>query len=327
MQIKSLKIFGAFFAIYFIWGTTFLAIRFAVDTIPPFLMMGTRFSLAGSLLFIISSIRNYQRPSLLDIKKAAITGTFMVFLGYSTLSWAQQYINSGLAALMLATIPIWMVLIDWLVLKGSRPSLPTIIGIIVGFIGVAIITRVDEKSFIKLSVTPELALITCLITIFSALVFAIGSLYVKNVTIKISLLSFIGLQMILGGIALIILGIVSGEVTQDLFENITLNSGLSLFYLIIVGTTIAHSSYFWLLKVSTPAKVSTYAFFNPIVAIFVGWIIAGENIDGKLILGMITILIAILLVIRPLGKVKVFEIVQKFKNSYQAYISIIKEIK
>lgn len=312
METKNIKIVGAFFAIYFIWGTTFLATRFAIESIPPFLMAGSRFTLSGILLYGLSSFRNYKRPKFSVIKRATLTGMLMIFFGYATLSWSQQYITSGLAALIIATISIWMVLIDWLILKGARPNKMTLIGIVLGLFGLALLIKADESTFFDSPISPEIAVISCLAPLLAAVAFAAGSLYIKRLDTLVSLASFISLQMIIGGIALILFGILSGELSYLSPDEITLKSFFSLSYLILFGTLIAHSAYFWLLKVRDPLKVSTYAFFNPIIAVILGWILAGEIISLKLFIGMSTIFIAILLIIRPIKQKRIDEILVNF---------------
>jgi drug/metabolite transporter (DMT)-like permease len=315
MEAKNIRITGAFFAIYFIWGTTFLSTRFALESIPPFLMAGSRFTLSGILLYGLSSLHNYKRPSFLVFKRALLTGILMIFFGYASLSWSQQYIASGLAALIIATISIWIALIDWLILKGTRPKKTTLVGIALGLIGLALFIKPDKSAFLNSSISPGISVISCLAPLLTALAFASGSLYIKRLDIDVSLASFISLQMIIGGIALILLGIVSGELNSFSLKEITLRSFFSLSYLILFGTLIAHSAYFWLLKVNDPVKVSTYAFFNPIIAVFVGGVLAGEIFNLKLCIGMSSILVGILLIIRPIKQKRIKEILIKFRKN------------
>lgn len=323
MEIKPIKIFAAFFAIYFIWGTTFLGIRFAVETIPPFLMIGTRFVLAGILLYSLSRIRNYEKPTLSEWKKAIVVGTMMIFIGYAGLAWSEQYINSGLAALIIATIPIWMIIIDWFIFKGKKPGKMTLGGITLGLLGVSIITNVDKNSFISTSIAPALGMISCIVLLICSFTWALASLYIKRIKIGTSLLTFTGMQMIVGGIELLLLSVISGELKFLSFEMITFKSYISLFYLITFGTLIAHSAYYWLLRMSTTTKVSTYAFFNPLIAVLLGWILADEVIDMKFIFGMSAILIAIILIINPLSKIKLSEKIMSMITRFKVKTTIL----
>ena len=323
MEIKPIKIFAAFFAIYFIWGTTFLAIRFAVETIPPFLMIGARFVLAGLLLYSLSRIRNYEKPTLSEWKKAIVVGTMMIFIGYAGLAWSEQYINSGLAALIIATIPIWMIIIDWFILKGKKPGKLTLSGIVLGLLGVSIITNVDKNSFISTSITPALGMISCFVLLICSFTWALASLYIKRIKIGTSLLTFTGMQMIVGGIELLLLSMISGEFNLLSIKLITFKSFVSLLYLITFGTLIAHSAYYWLLRVGTTTKVSTYAFFNPLIAVLLGWVLADEVIDMKFIFGMSAILIAILLIINPFRHVKLQEKLKNVRVGYKTKTTIL----
>ena len=323
MEIKPIKIFAAFFAIYFIWGTTFLAIRFAVETIPPFLMIGARFVLAGLLLYSLSRIRNYEKPTLSEWKKAIVVGTMMIFIGYAGLAWSEQYINSGIAALIIATIPIWMIIIDWFILKGKKPGKLTLSGIVLGLLGVSIITNVDKNSFISTSITPALGMISCFVLLICSFTWALASLYIKRIKIGTSLLTFTGMQMVVGGIELLLLSMISGEFNLLSIKLITFKSFISLLYLITFGTLIAHSAYYWLLRVGTTTKVSTYAFFNPLIAVLLGWVLADEVIDMKFIFGMSAILIAILLIINPLRHVKLLEKLKNFRMEFKTKTTIL----
>lgn len=300
----------AFFAIYFIWGSTYIGIRFAMETIPPYFMFGFRFTISGLLLYFIAYLQNPQIPSLADWKKASITGFIMVFFGYLTLAWAQQNINSGLAALIVASIPIWIILLDWLFVSGTRPSKLTLFGVGLGLFGVSLLSGVDEGSLLNPSISIGTAIVSCLVLLMGSIGWAAGSLYIKKINFSVPIQYLVGMQMIIGGFGIFLFGFTQNEWNLLSVERISLQSIVALSYLIVFGTLLGHSAYFWLLRNNDPAKVATYALFNPVVALILGCVLADEVINLKIILGAIAILLAVTIINRPFKKRKRHVILQ-----------------
>ncbi len=295
-QLKKLL---AFTIIYFVWGITYLAIRLAIDTIPPFLMAGIRFTIAGLLFYTWCYFRFDKKPGLKDWGNASIPGILMFVFGNGSLTWSEQFIPSGLAALIIATISIWMVLLDWLIYKGKRPDKLTLAGISLGVAGVALLSMVDDNILLdsyenSASVIGGIALL-----IFAAISWAAGSVYSRHVKSDVSLQFIISMQILVGGIVLILIGSFWGEWSEFSVQNISFLSYMALIYLIVFGSLLAYSAYIWLLRVSTPAKVGTYAFFNPLVAVFLGWLLLKEPVTLQTLLAAGCILMSILLVNRP----------------------------
>ncbi len=286
----------AFAMIYFIWGTTYLFIRLAIDTIPPFLMAGLRFTIAGILFYSWCYWRFEKKPRLIDWGHAAIPGILMFVGGNGILTWSEQFIPSGLAALIIATLPIWMVLIDWLSGKGRRPDKWTISGILLGLTGVALLTGVDESILISTTEKSWSVFFGISMLIFAAISWASGSLYSRHIKSSISLQFTISMQILVGGIMLLLISVIQDEWTILSVQQISPLSLFAVGYLIIFGTLLAYSAYIWLLRVSTPAKVGTYAFFNPLVAVVLGWLILNESITLKTVVGAGCILLSILLI-------------------------------
>jgi drug/metabolite transporter (DMT)-like permease len=295
----TIKKIAAFTIIYVVWGTTYLAIRFAIETIPPFLMAGFRFTLAGLLIFTWSYFRFSEKPTLSDWKKLVIPAILMFVLGNGLVTWTEQFIPSGLAALIIAMLPIWMVILNWLFFKCKQLDPITIIGIVIGLTGVIFLTSIGDAILINQSNHQGSIFAGIIILTFASISWATGSLYIKKIKTSVSMEFSIGMQVLMGGIVLIFIGLLHGEWTKVSITEISLISFFSLGYLIFLGTIIAYYAYIWLLHNSSPVKVGTFAFFNPLIAVFAGWIIVNEPLTLQMVLGMICILISILLVNRP----------------------------
>jgi drug/metabolite transporter (DMT)-like permease len=295
----NIKIAAAFAAIYIIWGTTFLAIRFALETIPPFMMAGLRFTIAGLLLFAWSYYRYSVKISLSDLKLPVITGLLMILVGHGSLAWAEQYISSGYAALLCSAIPVWMVLMGWIQSRSDRPDKFTVVGIVLGISGVALLSGTGEEFSISITASSGTVITSIIFLVGSGLFWAYGSIKSRKFNKEIPLLYSVSIQILAGGTALLLLSLLRGEAAETSMANFSIASVASLLYLIFLGTLLGYSSYVWLLKVSSPAKVGTYAFFNPLIAVFLGWIIADEPITSVMIFGAAAILVSVLLINKP----------------------------
>jgi drug/metabolite transporter (DMT)-like permease len=288
----GIKIIVAFSIIYFVWGTTYLAIRLAIETIPPFLMAGMRFTISGILLYGWCYWRYDKKPDLADWGKAAIPGILMFVGGNGSLTWSEQFLPSGLAALIIATVSIWMVVLDWIFFSRKRPDKFTLSGIAIGLAGVALLTGVEDEVLIN----GGSVILGIFVLTFASMSWAAGSLYSRNLKSSTSLQFSISMQILVGGLVLILIGSLQGEWSRVSLHTISVQSLFALSYLILLGTLLAYSAYLWLLRVSTPAKVSTYAFFNPLIAIFLGWILLDEPLTIETIIGAFFILVSLLLV-------------------------------
>lgn len=291
-ETPRIKIIAAFGIIYFVWGTTYLAIRLAIDTIPPFLMAGIRFTIAGILLYGWCTLRYDKKPGLSDWGKAAIPGILMFVGGNGLLTWSETFIPSGLAALIIATVSIWMVILDWFFFSKKRPDKLTLSGIAVGLAGVGLLTGVGDEVLIN----GGSVILGIMVLTFASMSWAAGSLISRNLKSGTSLQFTISIQILTGGMALMVVGSLQGEWARVSVQAISFQSLLALSYLILLGTLLAYSAYLWLLRVSTPAKVSTYAFFNPLIAVFLGWILLNEPLTVETIIGAALILISLLFV-------------------------------
>ncbi len=286
-----LKVLAAFAAIYLIWGSTYLAIRFAIDTIPPFLMAGWRFLIAGGLLYGWLRIRGVPTPQRIHWRSGIIIGGLMLLGGNGGVTWAEQHVSSGLAALLIATVPLWMVLLEWVRPSGRRPAPAVLIGVAVGLAGVVLLinpanlgggSRVDPLG--------------AGVLVLAALSWSIGSLYSREAPLPESQMMSTALEMLGGGALLVLLGTISGEWARLDLAGISTRSALAMAYLVTFGSLIGFSAYIWLLKVSTPARASTYAYVNPVVAVLLGWLLGGEPISGLMLLAAAIIIGAVVLI-------------------------------
>ncbi len=282
---------AAFAAIYFVWGSTFLAIRFAIETLPPLLMMGTRHLIAGGLLLgWLLLVRKEARPEPRLWWSALIAGGFC-FLGcHGLLAWAELRVNSGLAALLSATLPISMVVLARV--RGQERELtPRVLsGIALGLIGVAVLIPFQFSADQRAEWLSALAIIVC------EVLWAMGAIYSRGVKTTTPATTFAAMQMICGGALLWLVGAGFGEARLLTVEAFTVRSVLSLCFLIFLGSLVTFTAYTWLLKVSSPAIVSTHSYVNPVVAVVLGWALAGEQFSSRTLIGAAIVLGSVFLI-------------------------------
>jgi drug/metabolite transporter (DMT)-like permease len=288
---SRLHIVLAFAAIYLIWGSTYLGIRFAIETVPPLLMAGTRFVVAGTILYSWTRLRGAPRPARLHWSAAAIVGGLMLLGGNGGVSWAEQRVFSGLAALLIATVPLWMALLDWRRRGGVRPSGRGAVGLIFGFVGVALLVGPGE-----LAGSSHMDPLGAVVLLLAAFSWAAGSLYSRQAQLPGSPLLAISMEMLTGGVLLLAAGLVTGEGAKLELSQVSPRSVLALGYLIVFGSLIAFSAYIWLLRVSTPARAATYAYVNPVVAVFLGWALGGEPLTLRTLLAAAVIVAAVVII-------------------------------
>jgi len=282
------KLLAAFAGLYLIWGSTYLAIRFAIETLPPFTMAGVRFTVAGAVLYLWSRhLRGVEAPSRSQWRAAAVVGGLLLLGGNGAVVWAEQFVPSGLVALLVATVPFWMVLLDW-VAGGARPTPGLVLGLLAGLGGVALLVTGDEVG----GAGPS-ALLGGLAVLGGAFLWAAGSIYSRSADLPSSLRLGSAMQMLTGGAMLLGVGAILGEWAEVDPAAVSARSALALGYLVVFGSLIAFSAYIWLLRVSTPARVSTYAYVNPVVALVLGWALADEPITPRIVLAAVIILAAV----------------------------------
>ncbi len=286
---SKVKLLLAFGAIYFIWGSTFLAIRFAVQKLPPLLTMGTRHLVAGMLLFAWLGARGKRvRPEPRLWLSACFSGA-CCFLGcHGLLAWAEMRIDSGLAALLSSSLPIWMVLLAPLRGQESELNPRVLSGIALGFAGVAVLIPMDFTG-------PQPEGLRALAVLGAEILWAVGVIYARGVKSLAPASTFAAMQMVSGGVLLWAVGLALGEGNRLHSDSFTAQSVLSLAFLIVFGSLVAFSAYVWLLQVSSPAIVSTHSYVNPLVAVLLGWAAARETVTWRTALGTAVILASVVL--------------------------------
>ncbi|MDI7260851.1 MAG: EamA family transporter [Thermodesulfobacteriota bacterium] len=259
-------------SVYIIWGSTYLAIRFAIETIPPFLMAGTRFLIAGGILYLIRRFLGDEAPSRREWHSAIIIGFLLLVGGNGGVVWAQQRVVSGMTAILVGTAPLWIVLIDLLRPAGPRPSRWAIPGLVLGFIGISLLVGQGQIPGKGTNVDPVGAVVLILASLF----WAVGSLYSRQASLPSSPLMWTATEMLAGGAGLFLLGILTGELPELNLSGLTFRSLAGFTYLIFFGSWVGLTSYTWLLRNAPTPLVSTYAYVNPVVAVLLGHSLAAE---------------------------------------------------
>lgn len=277
----------AFTAVYLIWGSTYLAIRFAVATIPPFLMGGARFVTSGLILYAWARARGAPRPNATQWRAACLTGVLLLVCGNGAVLWAEQHVASGIVALIVAIVPLWMVLLDWLRPRGTRPRAPVFAGLVLGLAGLALLIGPDALAHGGSAGVETWAL---LVPVLGSLFWALGSIVTRYAARPASSAMATGMQMLAGGAVFFVVAALTLEPRHFAMHAVARSSAIGLLYLVTFGSLIGFTAYTYLLHATTPAKVSTYAYVNPIVAVILGWAIAGEPITSRTLLAAAVIL-------------------------------------
>jgi len=281
-------------AVYIFWGSTYLAIRYAVESIPPFLMAASRHCIAGLILFAWMRTKGTPLPKLSQWRVTVVMGLFLLLGGNGLLVWAEQRVISSVAALMIGSVPLWIVLVDTLRRGGKRPGWQVVAGVLVGFIGIVFLIN----PFGDTGSGKEIDFLGAVALLFAALSWAIGSIYGRehHAELPREPLLATSMEMLGGGMGLLLVGTFTGEWNKLNLSTITSNSLLGLGYLILFGSLIAFAAYTWLLGVAPTPLVSTYAYVNPLVAIILGNLIANEPITPRIIFAALVIVGAVVLI-------------------------------
>jgi drug/metabolite transporter (DMT)-like permease len=279
------KLLLAFAAVYLIWGSTYLAIRYAVETLPPFSMASARFLVAGALLFAVARLRGAAAPTPRMWRDTAIVGSLMLLGGNGLVTWAEQKVPSGIAALIIACVPLCMVLLQRRV-PGRREGL----GLAGGLVGIALLVGKPGSS-------GSIDLLGAGALVVASMSWAIGSLFSRRATLPESGVLATGMEMLGGGTALGIVAFLRGEPAGFDLGAVSTVSWLSLVYLVVFGAIVGYSAYMWLLSATTPARAATYAYVNPVVAVFLGWAVAGEALTGRTVAAAAVIVVSVALIV------------------------------
>jgi drug/metabolite transporter (DMT)-like permease len=293
MARRRLLLLLSFATVWFVWGSTYLAIAIGIETMPPFTMAGTRFLLAGLLVLGWCALRGIRVSSVIHWRNAALLGGLMLAVGNGGVTWAEQDVPSSIAALIITTVPLWMTLLEGTVYAGRRATRRTWVGIGLGFFGMIGLLRPSGDDLGTLPLAGGLVLL------LSAFGWANGSLLSRNLDLPHSPLASIGAQMTSGGVILLIAAAVSGEFVGFDPGAVSLRSGMALGYLALFGSILSLSAYMYLLREVSASAVGTYAFVNPVIAVFLGWWIASEPLTPRVLLAGAMIVVAVAVILVP----------------------------
>ena len=272
------KIWIALLALYIVWGSTYLAIRFSVETIPPFLLAALRFLISGAILYIWRRMAGDEAPTLNNWKSTAIVGAALLLGGNGLVAWAEQTVPSGIAALMISTSPFWLVLFEAFRAGGGKPTWQSILGLLIGFGGVFLLIGPAEI----LGTSGRFDSFGIILLLLAPIFWSMGSIYARGADMPKSNLLGTGMEMLTGAVALFIISIVKGELNGFSFGLVSMRSWLGLAYLITFGSLVGFVSYGFLLHNAPVSLMSTYAYVNPIVAVFLGWLFANEELNARI---------------------------------------------
>jgi drug/metabolite transporter (DMT)-like permease len=285
------KIWAALLAVYIVWGSTYLGIRFTVETIPPFLQAAVRFLVSGAFLFIWRRMAGDPAPTRNQWKSAAIVGGLLLVGGNGLISLAEITIPSGVASVLVATIPMFMVLVEALRPGGVKPTLGQAVGLLVGFSGVILLIGPAEFGGVR-----EFSLLGGSIALFAAFLWSLGSIYSRNADLPKSTLLFTGMEMLAGSLGLFIVSALQGEMSHFQITAVSVRSLLGLLYLISFGSLVGFTSYAWLLRNAPVSLISTYPYVNPVVAVFLGSLFANETLSPRIFIAALVIVGSVVVV-------------------------------
>jgi drug/metabolite transporter (DMT)-like permease len=287
---RSFKIRMAlsFFAIYVLWGTTFLAIRIAVEEMPPLFAAGARFFTAGVLLYGFMRLKGETKPTSIQWRNLAIMGLLMFVAEYGPLFWAEKYVPSGIVSVLAATLPLLTMVLEMFVLRQQRLRPMAVAATLLGFAGVAVLLSPNGRQ--------HFGLVPCLAILAGAITWSLGSVLTRSMDLPASRPLTAGAAMMLGGSGLLVLSAAFGEMHP--WPHISMRGGLALLYLIVCGSLLAFTAYVWLLGHMPATRVASHAYVNPIVAVALGYFVAGEIITTRTVAGTVLVLTSVFLILR-----------------------------
>ena len=272
------KLWTALLALYIVWGSTYLAIRFAVETIPPFMHASIRFLISGIILYLWRRAAGDSIPTASNWKSTAVVGTLLLLGGNGLVSLAEKNIPSGIAALVISTSPFWLVLFESLRAGGTKPNWQSILGLVIGFGGVFLLIGPAEIT----GSTQEFNTASVIMLLIAPFLWSLGSIYARGADMPKSTLMSTGMQMLAGSVSLFIVSVLTGELNGFSFGDVSMHSWWGLIYLITFGSLVGFVSYGWLLHNAPVSLTSTYAYVNPVVAVFLGWLLANEELNARI---------------------------------------------
>lgn len=290
---KQFEIAMALLVVYILWGGTYLAMKIGIETIPPFMLAGTRFFLAGIILYVYAKLKGAANATFDNWRTSGIIAALLLLGGNGVVCWAEQTVPSGIAALLIATVPLWILIIGYFGREKIKHSKGSMFGVVLGLIGIAILVLPNSISPQSSTSIDPFGLFAILLASFS---WSVGSMYSRKVTHHSSALLSNGMQMLLGGIFLLIASFLLGEFSGFQIQDVSMRSVWGYLYLVVFGSIIAYSAFVWLLRNAEPLWVSTYAFVNPIVAVFLGYFLASEVLGLNSIISSVVIILSVIII-------------------------------
>ena len=288
------SILAAYAAIYLIWGSTYLGIRFTIETIPPFLMGGVRFMIAGAFLYLLMRARGEARSSRIQWRSAAIIGALLILGGNGAVVWAEQFVPSGITALLVAVLPVWVVLIEWLGPAHTRPTPSVVAGLVIGMVGIIVLIGPDA---LTPAGSPMSGILKgAVVLMLGSLTWALGTIYSRHAPLPKSAFVATGMEMLCGGALLFLLSVATGEPMRFDLAQVSARSMIGFAYLTLIGSLVGFTAYIWLLDHQPASRISTYAYVNPVVAVFLGWAIADEPLTLRTLIAAAIIVGAVALI-------------------------------
>lgn len=286
------KLWIALLSLYIVWGSTYLAIRFAVETIPPFTHAALRFLISGAILYAWRRMAGDPAPTLGNWKSTAIVGTALLLGGNGLVAWAEQSVPSGIAALMISTSPFWLVLFESMRAGGTKPTWQSILGLVIGFGGVFLLIGPTEMTGGEGSFDTFGVVLLLLAPLF----WSMGSIYARGADMPKSTLLSTGMQMLTGAVGLFFVSLFKGEFNGFHPGDVSARSWWGLIYLITFGSLVGFVAYGWLLHNAPISLTSTYAYVNPVVAVILGWLLANEELNARIAIASAIIIGSVILI-------------------------------
>jgi drug/metabolite transporter (DMT)-like permease len=272
---QKTKVFIALGVVYVVWGSTYLGVKYAIHVLPPMLVSCTRFLIGGSLLFLFTLIKGQGLPSWQQTRNAAFIGVLLSGVGNCAVAYALQFMPSGLVALLVATLPVWMIFLDFLLFSNQKPAFIAIVGLVLGLFGLVFLLNPLQQIGEK-----EIALFPAIIVFAGSVAWAFGSLKSPYLKLPNSLQST-AIQMLVGGCFSLLMSLIFEKNQLHALQSMTQETYIAMIYLVIIGSYVGYTAYVWLINNAPPQLTATYAYVNPVVAIFLGWIFLNEHLTPR----------------------------------------------
>jgi drug/metabolite transporter (DMT)-like permease len=293
LHASRAAVVSALLLLYFLWGATYLGMKWSVEAIPPFLMSSVRFFVAGLIMYVALRLGGAAKPTGRDWLHAGLIGLFLMVGGNGGVAYAEQYVSSGFAALLVSTVPLWIILMAWLTGTGPRPTSWIMAGLVVGFLGMYFLVGPGLHWQSAFSGHGRRGVAA---TFVAALAWSVGSLYARHIHLSVSAFLGVAMQMMLASVVLFMVACSTGETATVDWHLLTARS-VGAFIFLLVAAPVGFTAYLWLLKVCAPSIVTTYAFVNPVIAMGLGWMLAGETVTSAMLIGAALLVAGVAMVV------------------------------